>query len=248
MIEGMDTTASNLTALRDQYRAISNNLANLNTIAYKREVSTFRAHLVNAAARQSQNASSTEAPNHEIQHSINRDFLQGAFTHTTRKLDVALDGPGFLCIETPDGVRYTRSGSLHVNNNRQLVDGLGRLLAGKNGPITVPADVSTQALNIARDGTVSADGNTFGQLKIVEFEDRENLTPIGQGCYVYKGKAQPAPAKDTQLCQGYQEQSNVKAVEELIKLIQVSRLYDSSVKTINSHDERLKELLRVAGS
>lgn len=246
MIEGLETTSTNLNALRDQYRAIANNLANVNTIGYKREVSAFRALLANAHQQLAGRGADGTSPHH-ISHTINRDFLQGSFVQTGRTLDVALDGPGFLAIETPDGVRYTRNGSLRANERGQLVDGAGRLLAGRNGPITIPQDVSAQDLAIARDGTVSAGEETFGKLKVVEFPDRNNLVPVGQGCYVYEGKDKPQPAENTDLCQGYQERSNVQAVEELIKLLQVSHLYSANIKSVNSHDERLKELLRVAG-
>jgi flagellar basal body rod protein FlgG len=161
---------------------------------------------------------------------------------------VALDGEGFFVVETPSGSLYTRCGKFRTNGEGQLVDPMGRLVAGDNGPITVPASVSSSDVVIARDGRVSAGGRALGKLKIVQFTDPTQLTSVGTGCFQAKANAEVKDADKVAVEQGSYESSNVSVVEELVGLLTVTRMYEASLKGISAQDDQGKQILQVAMS
>jgi flagellar basal-body rod protein FlgF len=247
MSDWMEVTASDLGALTRQYRAITHNLANVSTIGYKQRISQFQ-HVMNDSLSHENSSSPGEGTlGQEIQSSISIDFHQGALQDTGNPLDVALNGEGvFFVVETDQGPLYTRNGSWRTNPQGQIVDALGRGIAGENGPITLPGNVSLSDLCIGSDGTISAKGNSLGRIRLAYFENPEKLTPVGHNCFQAPQDLRPTAPKDFTVYQGRLEQSNVSAVEELVNLIQVTRLYEAGVKTITSQDDRYKDLLRVA--
>jgi len=234
MFDSIKATSSTLGALRQQYRCITNNLSNANVSGYKRRLTTF--------SMSSKGGGGTVNGKNAI------DFTQGHMTQTGRPLDLALIGKGFFMIQSPEGDLYTRNGSFRVNDNGQIVDYSDRIVAGQNGPITVPKTASTQAVNISTDGKVSVNGRPLGKLKIVEFEKVSELKPVSGNLFKASGKAGAKEAQNTDVRQGFQEASNVSTVEELVDLIQVTRTYEANMKTINTDDERMKNLMQVAMS
>lgn len=227
---------TSLSALTRQYEAIAHNLANASTTGYKR--------LARGATQEAGPGGASGAPTVRQESPV--DFTQGPLTRTGRPLDVALHGEGFFVIETPEGPLYTRNGVFQVNTNGQLVDFRGRTVAGDGGPIVLPPDAAVSGVRVSRDGTVSADGQELGRLRIVEFEERENLTPQGAHCFRAPADATPADAESTAVQQGFQETSNVRVVRELVDLIMVTRMYEAGLKTIQSQDDRTKNLLQAA--
>ena len=176
------------------------------------------------------------------------DFTQGGLVRTGRGLDLALNGKGFFVIETAAGPRYTRNGVFRTNPQGQLVDSAGRMVAGEGGPITLPPNVNAEMVSVAQDGTISAQGRALGKLRIVDFESYAGLQPVGDSLYSAGLDGEPVPAANASVQQGFQETSNVKAVEELVGLITVTRLYEANIKGIQAQDERKQNLLRVAGA
>ena len=235
-------TASEMQALQTQYHATVHNLANANTAAYKRRLTVFSQALAQQLASGSQDAPADEL----VSASCRIYFSQGPLNRTDRPLDLAIEGDGFLVVETPTGPLYTRNGSLRTNTNGQLVDGGGRLVLGDSGQITIPATAAMSKLNIAEDGTLSAAEQQLGKLRIVSFPDAAGLTPVGANCYTAGGQT-PTPAK-AKVRQGFIEQSNVKTVDELVGLITVSRMYEANAKTLRIQDERTQSLLQVANA
>ncbi len=239
----MEVVASNLSALTEQYRSVSQNLANSNTIGYKKQISQFQ-HTLNNISNQGNSPQATTM-GRSLSNKIAMDFTQGSLEATDRKLDVALDGPGFFQVDTSNGPVYTRNGTFHLNQNGQLVNTIGQTIAGESGPITIPGDVSIADLSIGKDGAITAGGNMVGKLKVVEFEDNTILKPVGASAFQAPETLDPKTATETTVNQGYQEKSNVSPVEELVGLIRVSRLYEAGVKSISSHDDRLEKLMQV---
>lgn len=238
MQDSIGPIASSLEALTEQYRAITQNLANANTAGYKRRVTAFQQSL---AGRMSP-AGPEAALEARVADRGAVDFAQGSLARTDSPLDLALDGGGFFVLETPSGPVYTRNGSFTVNANGQLVDKAGRMVAGEGGPVVVPPGVSAQKVSVDRDGQLSADGKALGKLRVVRFQDASALTPVGNGGYVAPRGASAAPAT-VGVHQGYQESSNVNVVEELVGLITVTRLYEANARNIRAQDERMKTLL-----
>jgi flagellar basal-body rod protein FlgF len=237
MSNDITSVSSSLEALTREYRTITHNIANANTPGYKRRLNVFSQALQQAES---------SAPGVDSQKFV--DFRGGRFVQTDRKLDVALDGPGFFTIETPEGPIYTRHGSFRTNARGQLVDGAGRLVGGEGGPISVPANVSPLSVRISPDGTVSAAGGTLGRLRVVEFTDPRQLTPVGQNAFAAPEDVDAEPAEETNVHQGFVEGANVSVVEELVGLISLARMYEANLKTITKQDERLRHLLNVASS
>jgi flagellar basal-body rod protein FlgF len=227
--------SANMDALTEQYRTITQNIANANTSGYKRRVTSFASTLASAQGGAS-------APSGQTQ----TDFTQGHLTQTGRNLDLALEGKGFFVVDTPQGQTYTRGGVFNLNAQGQLVDFAGNPVAGDNGPITVPRTAGANSLTVSSSGDVAADGHKLGKLKIVEFPSGTKLESLGNCCYRAPGSVQPEPAKKTVVHQDYQEASNVSIVEEMVDLVKVTRMYEANAKTISTQDEGGKSLLRVA--
>jgi flagellar basal-body rod protein FlgF len=236
-----DTTANvsaSLAGLTARYEAIAHNLANSSTPAFKRHTVQFHQALARAGDPSSLSL---------VQDSDAIDFSQGTFEQTDRPLDFALDGKGFFMVETPKGPLYTRTGTFTLNANRQLVDSGGRIVSGQNGPIVLPPNCAAADVQITSEGELRFAGHSIGKLKIVNFDDPSVLTPIGAGNYRAPTTIDPMLSRAT-VRQGYQESSNVNTVQELVDLLQITRLYEANLKGITTTDDRIKSLLQVAMS
>ena len=240
----LNPVAWSMQALTEQYETVAHNLANVSTAGYKARVNAFQKvweqHL--GAVDPLGDHTALDKQKAHI------DYGQGLLDNTGRSLDVALMGRGFFAVETPDGVRYTRNGTFRIDRQNRLVDGNGRMVAGTNGPITIPPGASEQQIAIASDGTLSAAGREIGRLKLVEFDDESKLTPVGESCFV---SDDPTLAKDSQsatVCQGFLERSNVNSVGEMISLIELSRLYEANLKMAKTQDERMQSNIRAAST
>lgn len=243
MINGLDSVSSGVEALGRQYEAITYNLANASTVSYKRRCNTFSevlASRMNPSAPPSPGAS-------KINTNFVMDYSQGSLAATGRPLDLALDGKGFFVVETPQGEIYTRNGTFQINAQSQLVDYAGRTVAGESGPIILPANASMAKVNVSLDGNVSVGGASVGKLKIRDFDDPSRLEPIEGNAYKASDLVVAVPAKPTTAVrQGFQESSNVNVVTELVNLITVSRLYESNIHSIQTQDEKMKNILQTA--
>jgi flagellar basal-body rod protein FlgF len=245
MANNIEAVSSSLEALQQRYTAITNNLANSSTVAYKRQVGQFQQVL--AGQLGAAQAGATQGQGKVLGHT-GVDFTQGPIAQTSRPLDLAISGNGFFVVETPQGNIYTRNGTFSVNAQSQLVDSAGRLVAGDNGPIVVPKNTAFSQINVTADGAVTAEGKTVGKLKIVDFPDKTALVPLGASSFTAPATAEAVPATSFQIKQGYQESSNVNVVSELVNLITVSRAYEANSKSISGQDDRLKSLMQVAMS
>ncbi len=161
------------------------------------------------------------------------DDTAGAITHTGNALDIALDGPGYFAVETPQGVRYTRAGSLSRGADGQLRTADGHPLRSQGGgPITIPDGASQIAFTA--DGAVLADGGELGRLELVRFApaamSREGATLLAAG-----GKPIDAPLP--QITQGALEGSNVNIIRGIVDLVKVSRTYESLLRVIEGYSE-----------
>ena len=231
---------TSLTALGRQYRSVAHNLANANTVGFKKRKSVFAQVL----AEQQRVGTADVNPETVVQETPMTDFAQGALMSTGRALDVGLSGKGFFAVDSPSGPLYTRKGRFQINPDGQLVDGVGRAVQGEGGPITIPPGRSGE-VRISADGAVSVAGQRLDKLRVVQFDDESLLAPVGESSF-YAGEATDAEATEYSVRQGFCEASNVSVVEELVDLITVTRLYEANLKSITAQDDRLKEILGVA--
>ena len=235
MFDASNATAATISNLNRQFEVTAHNLANVSTAGYKRQRISFASVL--AAEGEPQSGET-----------VAMDFTQGSLIQTGRPLDVALEGKGFFVVETPQGRRYTRNGSLRLNGDGQLVDFMNRPVVGESGPITIPSSVSSQTIQIAADGAVYAGGRKLDTLRIMSFKDLTMLMPIGQGSFVPHPDAEAVMAPDVRVHQGYTEASNVNLIEELVGMITTTRLFEANLKAISTRDDYLQSILRVAMS
>jgi flagellar basal body rod protein FlgG len=234
--------ASGLNALMNEYDAVSHNIANSNTAGFKKRLSSFSTKVQNIT---DENFSPLAG---SIDWKARIDFSQGPLKRTDRPLDVAMEGQGLLALESPDGRLYTRNGSLQINILGQLTDMNGHLITGKNGPITIPRSISDSDIQINGSGVVRAGQTELGQLQIVEFDNIDQLKAAGNGCFRGPEDIVFKPAENTHIRQGYREDSNVQAVQELTNLLTISRLFEANTAYLKKQSENGTAIMGVANS
>jgi flagellar basal-body rod protein FlgF len=219
---------SRQTTLERQLEVIANNIANVNTSGFKADQSLFEEFLA-SGAHEDNFVGADRRVSYVQDRGTYRDFSQGALQQTSNPLDVAIDGEGFLAVQTAGGERYTRDGSLQLNNQGQLVTANGDLVLGNNGPIVFqPTD---HDINISPDGSITvlegvARTDTIrGKLRIVGFTDPHSLTKQGNNLYDAGPTNTAQPDLKSAVKQGYIEKSNVNSVAEMSRMIEVSRAY-----------------------
>jgi len=242
MSEITDQVSTSIDALMQEFYVITHNLANVSTVGYKRMCNAFSKSL---EAREA--GEETYSPG-TIDLSSAFDFSQGSIVETGRPLDFALYGKGFFVIETPEGPLYTRNGTFRTNQNGQVVDCNGRIVAGEAGPITIPSNIGLSQLYVSSDGTISAGGLAIGRFGLVDFADNESkLIPVGANCFqMPEEDIEPVAAEQIVVKQGYQEASNVKMIDELVDMIMVARLYEANMKLLSAQSEASKSIMGVA--
>lgn len=234
-----------LTSYQDSLRRamdiVANNVANVSTTGYKRENIAFDTFL------------SQPTPKDSFQFAVDdgtyRDPAQGATQMTGNTLDVAIQGDGYFTIQTPSGIRYTRAGGFMLNGEGELVTPAGfQVLADGDQSITFPEDA--RDIGIASDGTITATtGNgaisEVGKLALANFEDEQSLLPVGDSLYL----ATQAPNTESggTVVQGAVEQSNVKSVEEMTRMIDVSRTYQMVVRLMEKENKRMTDAIQRLG-
>ena len=216
-----------------QMDVIATNLANLETSGFKSEHMIFAEHL--------EKTSDGEILSlvHDV--SFVRDLSEGPMVGTQSPLDLAIHGDGYFVVDTPEGERYTRHGVFQLDDTGQIVTTEGNpVLSSGGGPILVPLETST--ITITRDGTVSADAEEIGKIKRVSFADPQALSKIGSGLYDAVGQT-PQAAPDAEILQGMVENSNVKGVVEMTRMIDTVRSYQAAAKLADTEHERILDAI-----
>ncbi len=236
---------------------ISNNLANVSTIGFKRDRAVFE-DLIYQIQRQPGVLSSQDSrlpSGLQLGTGVKvggtqKIFTTGSLQETSGTLDLAINGRGFFQIILPDGTTaYTRDGTFHMDQDGQMVNVSGYLLEPN---ITIPDQTNT--VFISKDGIVSATrfGETtpteIGQIDLVDFINPAGLQAIGGNLYLETASSaapQVGVANEEgfgSIEQGFLENSNVKVVEELVHMITVQRAYEMNSKVVSSADQMLQYL------
>jgi len=244
-----------LDAQQTRMSVISNNLANVNTMGFKRDRAVFEDLLYqNVRQAGAQTSATTQASTGLMLGtgtrivSTEKMHTQGNMVQTENALDVAIDGSGYFQVLRPDAsIGYTRDGSMKLSSEGLLVTANGYTLQPE---ITIPSDA--QSITIGADGTVSVMqfGQTaptiVGNLQLATFVNPAGLQATGENMYTEtaaSGAAQlltPAQAGAGKLVQGTLEASNVNVVEEMVNMIETQRAYEVNSKAISSADQMLK--------
>jgi len=242
MAEIIAQVSSSINALMQEFNIITHNLANVSTVGYKRRCNAFSQSL------KAQDAGSKAGSPGGVALNAIFDFSQGSIVETGRPLDFALYGKGFFVIETPEGPLYSRNGIFRTNQNGQIVDSKGRIVAGEAGPITIPSGVGLSQLNVSSGGSIGSGGTAIGKFTLVDFKDNENkLMPASENCFrMPEQDIEPVAAEHIVVKQGYQEASNVKMIDELVNMMMVARLYEANMKFITAKKEASNSIMSVA--
>lgn len=217
---------SHQVALRRQMDIIANNIANLNTTAYRGERALFEEFLVPTS--ENQEVSFVQ----DI--GLIRDLAEGEMQPTGNPLDLAIGGQGFFVVETLDGPLYTRNGNFTTNDVGQLATNEGLLvLDDDNQPIQL--DLADGELTISGDGTITSDLGPIARLQVVKFENPQSLKKLGST--LYSANELPTPVEDIKVVQGMLEKSNVQAVLEITRMIDVMRSYQSTQRMVDTGHE-----------
>lgn len=225
--------------LSRQMEMIANNLANMNTTAYRGEGLMFREHL--AGTGETGIGAKRDTISFVQDLSQLRDLSAGPMTNTGAALDVAIEGPGYFVVDTPQGPRYTRDGHFKLDAQGQVTTASGDPVLAGGGPIVIPIDATD--IQIARDGSVSTEQGDLGRLDVVTFESEQLLERV-KGNYYDAGDALAAPAAQTEVVQGMLESSNVKGVVEMTKLIETMRGYQSAQRLGEQEHERQRRAIQ----
>ncbi|MGJ5046663.1 flagellar basal-body rod protein FlgF [Bradyrhizobium oligotrophicum] len=214
--------------LERQLDVIANNVANVNANGFKADKQLFEEYLSSGAHEDNFPSASRKVSFVQDRGTV-RDASQGGMQHTGNTLDVAISGDGFLTVQTAAGERYTRDGSLHMNNLGQLVTVAGDPVLGTAGPIVFQQ--TDHDIAISPDGTVTVIEGTNrtdsirGKLRLASFADPQQVQKQGSNLYAAVGGATPQQDTKSTVEQGYLEKSNVSAVGEMSRMVEVMRSY-----------------------
>jgi len=212
-------------ALRQErrFQLISQNLSNVQTAGYKKDVPVFSTLFSQAL----------EHSGGEKQEISVVSFQQGNIEKTGNGLDLAIEGEGFFKVMTPNGIRYTRAGHFKLDREQRLIQADGFPVLGQRGEIRL----SGKEMVVEKDGKIKLDGGEADRIALVTFADLTRLRKEGNGLFVSEIPEREKEVETPSIFQGYLEQSNVNSIEEMVKLIDALRTYESCLKVIQSRDE-----------
>ncbi len=254
MIRGLYTAATGMNAQQHQIDVTSNNIANVNTMGFKKDRAEFQDlmyeslnYTAGSTSESTRNPTGMDVGLGVRVSGIQKSFQQGDLKDTGNTSDVAIEGNGFFKITLPDGeTAYTRNGAFKLDNEGAIVNGNGYKL---DPEIVVPDNVTN--LTVAQDGLVTATNPTtglveeLGQITIADFINPAGLTPIGETLFRASDasgdpiEGNPGTDQLGNLRQGMIELSNVALVNEMVDLITAQRAYEANSKSISTTDDML---------
>lgn len=238
MIEGIELAATGLNAYTNVQEVIARNLANANTVGFKKNTISFETVLTQIEG--------VETSSMETHYGI--DYSKGDLTYTGNTLDIAVDGDGFFTLETGNGMRYTRNGQFQLSSDGEIVTSTGSKVLGEDGPsgLGSPIQISKGSKEIVIDinGNVKVDGNEIGKLMITHFNDSDLLVPTGNSSFAAPLEAiNVTGIASFTVAQGYLEGSNVSVVTEMVDMIANMRSYEASNNVIKTYSDLMEHLI-----
>lgn len=257
MVRGLYTAAAGMNAQQSNIDVTSNNIANVNTTAFKKDRAEFADlmyqslnYTANATSENTMNPTGIDVGLGVRISGVQKSFMQGNLKQTGNDLDIAIQGKGFFQIVDANGeLSYTRNGSFKKDADGAMVNAQGFKVEPE---IIIPPTLTK--LSIASDGTVSAmnpaDGNTvlLGQITLVDFINQAGLAPLGNGLYqstTTSGDPIEGIANTEAfgaLQQGMIESSNVQLVNAMVELITAQRAYEANAKALTTTDQMLQQV------
>ena len=244
--------------LNEQYRMdiMSNSLANVNTVGFKKEGSTSQAYSDVMAVKIKDWTETPNTPKKLGNMSLGvkigetyTDFSQGSFRTTENTFDLAIGGKGFLNIEFTNkagetSTKYTRDGGFTITKDGYLVTKDGDYVLGENGRIQLSTTAGSTVFD--RAGNIFQDDRLVASLKLSDFEDTNYLTHYGETMWdATEGAVEIEPEK-AEVFQGFLEMSNASVVKEMVNMITISRQYESNQKMLTTFDDTLEKTMTLS--
>lgn len=257
MIRGLYTSGWSMLALEKKMDIITNNMANVNTNAYKKDTVVFEA-FPEVLTRRINDTRSNLNPdgvvgNMQLGSDVGEVYTyynQGQLQKTDNKLDMAIrdSDSAFFTVTGMDRngnekEYYTRDGAFALGADNQLVTKEGYIVQGVNGPIQLNGD----SFSIMPDGTIVQDDAAVDKLLIKEFTDTKTLRKFGNNLLEKTDQTEEA-AFDGNVQQGYLELSNVNIVKEMVDMITVTRAYEANQKVLQAQDGTLDKAVNEVGA
>lgn len=257
MVRGLYTSAWSMLSNSKQLDVITNNLANADTTAYKKDTLIYESFPKLLTKRINDIKSPTNPSGNIGEMSLGSDvgkiftyYTQGQLIKTDNPYDLAIDNSAnsFFTVRLANQDQkteyYTRDGAFTTNANNQLVTKHGDLVLGENGPITID---SFEQFKVQPDGTILQGDNVIDKLKIKTFSDTEELRKYGHNLVYATDNAEEQTFEGT-IIQGYTEQSNVNIINEMVNMINVMRSYEANQKVLQQHDALLGKAVNEVGA
>jgi flagellar basal-body rod protein FlgG len=254
-MRALSTAATGMAAQQLNVEVISNNIANMNTVGFKRQRAEFQDLLYQDMERpgaQSSDSGTIVPTGIQIgagvkTGSVYRITEQGTMSPTGNKLDLGINGRGYLQVLLPSGeTSYTRAGNLSRNQDGQIVTSEGYQIIPQ---ITIPQDATDIQVSPTGQVQISQAGQTaptvVGQLQLATFANEAGLEATGDNLFMESGASgaavigNPGAPGYGAIMQGYTEASNVDAVTEITSLISAQRAYEMNSKVVNTADQML---------
>jgi flagellar basal-body rod protein FlgG len=255
--KGIYPAVSGAIAQAQRLDTISNNIANANTVGFKKDYQTFREYLT-SLEKQSDLLKVPKVPAtiesfYDMQgldqslvdsSGTYTDFSMGGLIPTDNSLDVAIDGEGFFEIMTPEGIRLTRKGHFQIDGNGTLVTSEGHIVLSSDQEGADPASrmiriqPNAGKVHIEEDGSVYQGEEFLGQISVIGVQNKQALRKVGNSQFAFIENRDPKIQfiENPNLRQGYLESSNVNIVQEMTDLIQASRAFETNQKAISAYD------------
>lgn len=232
MVKGIYDAASNLHAKMKNMEIVANNLANINTTGYKREIpfSEYMSKYGNENVKQLS------------------DFSSGVFEETGNKLDLSINGDAFFVVETDRGLALSKDGKFKVDDEGYVVNGRNQKLIGSGGPLNLYEKVfdKTGDISFTKNGEVKIGGISAGQLMIAGVTNKSNMVRgESQNFYLPETDYQIAMEGSFEVMQGYLENSNTNPLQEMQAMIQLNKDYETTQKIIQSLDTMMGQAKEV---
>jgi flagellar basal-body rod protein FlgF len=258
MMRGLYAAAAGMLANFTRQETVANNLANVNTPGFKRDLLAVREGPEIEESRQLGGLFMT--PYHtragatplgvvgtgSLTDPVSTDHSQGDVRETGNELDLALVGPGFFQMQTPDGSTfYTRAGQFARDGVGRLVDATGNFLMGDDGPIRV----NQGAVTVDPDGAVYSDGEPVDILRVMKFPDDTALKKLGDNAFVAADPNARADFVDqnTLVQQGAVEGSNVNPNQAMVEMMSAMRSYEAAQRMVQLNDSVLERAVNDLG-
>lgn len=255
MNRGLYTAAVGMITQMNRMDIVTNNIANANTTAFKKDIDItqsfsdelmYRLNDSNSSLNTNKSIGSVSLGNFVSE--VYTDFSAGSLEQTENPYDLAISGSGFFTIsytlengETSE--KYTRDGSFTLNNEGFLVTTEGYKVLGENGEINIPNGIVT----ISENGYIYCDGEYVDRLKLTDVENTESLRKIGDNIYSSTDETVLTQFNGS-IMQNYLEGSNVNIVEEMVEIISLSRVYEANAKMIETEDSILQKAVSQIGN